>query len=43
LGSIEDAHVAEPWSTHAEALRASDVRGPLVVLTLAGDVDEDAA
>ncbi|CAN5751659.1 MMPL family transporter [soil metagenome] len=34
--------VADPWSTGAEALRASDGRAALIVVTLAGDLDEDA-
>ena len=34
--------VADPWSTGAEALRAKDGRAALVVVTLAGDLDEDA-
>ena len=31
-----------PWSTQADALRATDGRAALVVVTLAGDLDEDA-
>ena len=34
--------VADPWSTGADALRATDGRAALVVVTLAGDLDEDA-
>ena len=34
--------VADPWSTGAEALQATDGRAVLVVVTLAGDLDEDA-
>ncbi|HEY5873989.1 MAG TPA: MMPL family transporter, partial [Ilumatobacteraceae bacterium] len=34
--------VADPWSTQADALRATDGRAALVVVTLAGDLDEDA-
>jgi RND superfamily putative drug exporter len=33
--------VADPWSTGADALRATDGRAALVVVTLAGDLDED--
>jgi putative drug exporter of the RND superfamily len=33
--------VADPWSTQADALRATDGRAALVVVTLAGDLDED--
>ena len=33
--------VADPWSTGTEALRAEDGRAALVVVTLAGDLDED--
>ena len=36
------AHVADPWTTGADALRATDGRAALVVVTLAGDLDEDA-
>ncbi|QXC60664.1 MMPL family transporter [Aquihabitans sp. G128] len=34
--------VADPWSTQADALKATDGRAALVVVTLAGDLDEDA-
>ena len=34
--------MADPWSTGADALRATDGRAALVVVTLAGDLDEDA-
>lgn len=34
--------VADPWSTGADALRATDGRAALVVVTLSGDLDEDA-
>jgi RND superfamily putative drug exporter len=34
--------VADPWSTGADALRSTDGRAALVVVTLAGDLDEDA-
>jgi RND superfamily putative drug exporter len=34
--------VADPWSTRVDALRATDGRAALVVVTLAGDLDEDA-
>ncbi|MGD9704533.1 MAG: MMPL family transporter [Acidimicrobiia bacterium] len=34
--------VADPWSTRADALRATDGQAALVVVTLAGDLDEDA-
>jgi len=34
--------VADPWSTGAEALRATDGRAALVVVTLTGDLDDDA-
>jgi putative drug exporter of the RND superfamily len=34
--------VADPWSTGADALRATDGRAALVVVTLAGDLDDDA-
>jgi RND superfamily putative drug exporter len=34
--------VADPWSTGADALRATDGRAALVVVTLAGDLSEDA-
>jgi RND superfamily putative drug exporter len=34
--------VADPWSTGVEALRATDGRAALVVVTLAGDLDEEA-
>ena len=34
--------VADPWSTGAEALQATDGRAVLIVVTLAGDLDEDA-
>jgi RND superfamily putative drug exporter len=34
--------VADPWSTNLDALRATDGRAALVVVTLAGDLDEDA-
>jgi RND superfamily putative drug exporter len=34
--------VADPWSTHADALRATDGRAALVVVTLAGNMDEEA-
>ncbi len=33
--------VADPWSTQADALRATDGRAALVVVTLAGDLDEE--
>ncbi|HEY6533248.1 MAG TPA: MMPL family transporter, partial [Acidimicrobiales bacterium] len=33
--------VADPWSTGADALRATDGRAALVVATLAGDLDKD--
>ena len=33
--------VADPWSTGADALRATDGRAALLVVTLAGDLDED--
>jgi RND superfamily putative drug exporter len=33
--------VADPWSTPSDALRATDGRAALVVVTLAGDLDED--
>jgi RND superfamily putative drug exporter len=33
--------VADPWTTHVDALRATDGRAALVVVTLAGDLDED--
>jgi RND superfamily putative drug exporter len=33
--------VADPWSTRADALRATDGRAALVVVTLAGDLDEE--
>ena len=33
--------VADPWSTGAEALRATDGRAALVVVTLAGDLGEE--
>jgi putative drug exporter of the RND superfamily len=33
--------VADPWSTGIDALRATDGRAALVVVTLAGDLDED--
>lgn len=34
--------VADPWSTHADTLRATDGRAALVVVTLAGNMDEEA-
>ena len=34
--------VADPWSTDVDALRATDGRAALVVVTLVGDLDEDA-
>jgi RND superfamily putative drug exporter len=34
--------VADPWSTGADALRATDGRAALVVVTLAGGLDEEA-
>jgi putative drug exporter of the RND superfamily len=34
--------VADPWSTGAEELRATDGRAALVVVTLAGDLGEEA-
>ena len=34
--------VADPWSTGADALRATDGRAALVVVTLTGDLDDDA-
>ena len=34
--------VADPWSSGADALRATDGRAALVVVTLAGDLDEEA-
>lgn len=34
--------VTDPWSTGADALEATDGRAALVVVTLAGDLDEDA-
>jgi putative drug exporter of the RND superfamily len=34
--------VADPWTTGADALRATDGRAALVVVTLAGDLDEEA-
>ena len=34
--------VADPWTTGADALRATDGRAALVVITLAGDLDDDA-
>jgi RND superfamily putative drug exporter len=34
--------VADPWSTRSDALLATDGRAALVVVTLAGDLDEDA-
>ncbi len=34
--------VADPWTTGAGALRATDGRAALVVVTLDGDLDEDA-
>lgn len=33
--------VADPWTTGAQALRATDGRAALVVVTLDGDLDED--
>jgi RND superfamily putative drug exporter len=33
--------VADPWSTRADALRATDGRAALVVVTLSGDLTED--
>ena len=33
--------VADPWSTGADALRATDGRAALVVVTLAGDLTEE--
>ena len=33
--------VADPWSTGVDALRATDGRAALVVVTLAGDLDEE--
>jgi putative drug exporter of the RND superfamily len=34
--------VADPWSTQADALRSADGRAALVVVTLTGNLDEDA-
>jgi RND superfamily putative drug exporter len=34
--------VADPWSTGGAALRATDGRAALVIVTLAGDLDEEA-
>jgi RND superfamily putative drug exporter len=34
--------VADPWTARSDALRATDGRAALVVVTLAGDLDEDA-
>jgi uncharacterized membrane protein YdfJ with MMPL/SSD domain len=34
--------VADPWSTNADALRATDGQAALIVVTLAGDLDDDA-
>jgi len=34
--------VADPWSTGLDALRATDGRAALVVVTLSGDLDEEA-
>jgi len=34
--------VADPWSTQADALRATDGRAALVVVTLTGELDADA-
>jgi RND superfamily putative drug exporter len=34
--------VADPWSTGSDALRATDGRGALIVVTVAGHLDDDA-
>ena len=34
--------VADPWTTQADALRATDGRAALVIVTLAGDLGEEA-